>query len=98
MNADTLRLLLTGSLVAMSVLALLYLRRRPLTRIQFAAWGLVALLVPALGPFLVILSQPGKSNRTRINAEAAEKSAFLLARPRPILRKRSDLVRTRRKR
>jgi ABC-type bacteriocin/lantibiotic exporter with double-glycine peptidase domain len=98
MNADTLRLLLTGSLVAMFLLALLYLRRRPLTWIQLAAWGLIALLVPALGPFLVILSQPGKSNGTRRNAEVTEKSAFLRARPRPTPRKRSDLVRIRRKR
>jgi hypothetical protein len=59
MNAETLRLMLTGYLVAMFVLALVYLRRRPLTWVQFAAWGLFALLVPALGPFLVILAHPG---------------------------------------
>jgi len=54
-----MRLLLVLFLLAMYVLALLYLRRRPLTRLEFAAWGLFALLVPALGPFLVILAQPG---------------------------------------
>ena len=59
MNTETLRLMLTGYLVAMFVLAILYLRRRPLTGIQFAAWGLFALLIPALGPFLVILARPG---------------------------------------
>lgn len=98
MNAAALRLMLTGCLVAMSVLALLYLRRCSLTWIQFAAWGLVAILVPALGPFLVIVSQPGKFNRTRMNAEDAERSALVRARRRPIPRKRSDIVRTRRKR
>jgi hypothetical protein len=60
MNAGTLRLLLVGCLLAMYLLAMVYLRRRPLTPGQFAAWGLLALFVPALGPFLVILSRPGR--------------------------------------
>ena len=59
MNAETLRLLLTGYLVAAFVLTLTYLRRRPLTWVQFAAWGLFALLVPALGPFITIMARPG---------------------------------------
>jgi hypothetical protein len=59
MTAERMRLLLVLFLLAMFVLALLYLRRRPLTRLEFAAWGLFALLVPALGPFLVILAKPG---------------------------------------
>lgn len=59
MTAETLRALLVGFLFAMYLLALLYLRRRPLTWVQFAAWGLFALLVPALGPFLTILARPG---------------------------------------
>ncbi|HTX92860.1 MAG TPA: hypothetical protein VMC09_16740 [Anaerolineales bacterium] len=63
MNAETLRLLLAGCLVAMYVLAMLYLRRRPLTLGQFAAWGLFALFVPVLGPFLTILSRPGSPSR-----------------------------------
>jgi len=61
MTAEILRLLLAGFLVAMLLLALLYLRRGPLTPLQAAAWGLFALLVPALGPFLVILARPGRS-------------------------------------
>jgi hypothetical protein len=63
MNAETLRLLLAGSLVAMYVLAMFDLRRRPLTLGQFTAWGLFALLVPALGPFLVILNRPGETQQ-----------------------------------
>jgi hypothetical protein len=47
MNAETLRLLLAGILVAMHVLAMLYLRRQPLTFSQYTLWGLFALLVPA---------------------------------------------------
>lgn len=65
MNVETMRLLLAGSLVAMYVLAMFYLRRRPLTLGQFTAWGLFALLVPALGPFLVILNRPGGPRRSR---------------------------------
>jgi hypothetical protein len=61
MNTETLRLLLAGNLVAMYVLAMLSLRRQLLTVSQYTLWGLFALLVPALGPFLVILLQPGKS-------------------------------------
>jgi len=59
MNAAVLRLLLAVSLIAMYVLAMLYLRRRRLGLGAYLAWGLVALSIPALGPFLVILSRPG---------------------------------------
>jgi hypothetical protein len=65
MNTETLRLLLAGSLVVMVVLAMLYLRRQPLTFRQVTLWGLFALLVPALGPFLVILLRPGKSSQRK---------------------------------
>lgn len=67
MNAETLRLLLAGILVAMVVLARLTLRRQPLPFSQYTLWGLFALLVPALGPFLVILLQPGKSAQRKTN-------------------------------
>ena len=67
MNAETLRLLLAGILVAMVVLARLTLRRQPLTFSQYTLWGLFALLAPALGPFLVILLQPGKSAQRKTN-------------------------------
>lgn len=60
MTAETLRALLVAFLFAMYLLALLYLRRRPLTWKQFAAWALFALLVPVLGPFLVILARPAE--------------------------------------
>jgi hypothetical protein len=67
MNAETMRQLLAGSLVAMYILAMLYLRRRPLTLGQFTAWGLFALFIPALGPFLVILNRPGGPRRRRLS-------------------------------
>ena len=60
MNAEVLRLLLAVSLIAMYVLAMLYLRRRRLGLGAYLFWGLFALSIPALGPFLVILTKPGK--------------------------------------
>ncbi|MBE3037922.1 MAG: hypothetical protein IMZ62_03805 [Chloroflexi bacterium] len=67
MNSETLRLLLAGFLVAIYMMAILSLRRQPLTFSQYTLWGLFALLVPALGPFLVILLQPGKSAQRKTN-------------------------------
>jgi len=58
MTVETMRLLLVGCLLGLYILAMFDLRRRSLTLVQFAAWGLLALLVPALGPFLVIVSRP----------------------------------------
>jgi hypothetical protein len=67
MNAETLRLLLAIYLIAMYILAMLYLRRRDLNLGAYALWGLFALLVPALGPFLVLLSRPGGPHRSRLS-------------------------------
>ncbi|MBU4224207.1 MAG: hypothetical protein KKC71_00090 [Chloroflexi bacterium] len=60
MDAETLRLLLAGFLVAMYILAMLYLRRRRLGLGAYLFWGLFALSIPALGPFMLILARPGK--------------------------------------
>ena len=57
---DILRLLLILCVIAMAALALYYLSRRRLTRYEYAAWGLLAILVPLLGPFLVIYLRPGE--------------------------------------
>jgi hypothetical protein len=65
MTADTMRTLLVVFLVALYVLSMFCLRRRPLTLDQYLWWGTFALLVPALGPFLVILSRPGVPPRRR---------------------------------
>jgi len=59
MNAEVLRLLLAVSLIAMYILAMLYLRRRRLSPGAYLFWGLFALSIPVLGPFLVILTKPG---------------------------------------
>lgn len=57
---DILRLLLVVTAIAMAALALYYLSRRKMTRYEYAAWGLLAILVPLLGPFLVIYLRPGE--------------------------------------
>ena len=75
MTAESMRVLLAGCLIAMYILAMLCLlapvpqaqvRRRPLSLSQFIAWGIFALFVPALGPFLVILIRTAGLPRNRL--------------------------------
>ncbi len=58
-TAVTLRALLVVDMLAMAALAFVYLSQRRLSWVQFCSWGLLALMVPLLGPFLVILFRPG---------------------------------------
>jgi hypothetical protein len=60
---ELLRALLILTILAMAALALYFLSRRRLTAYEFAAWGLLAILVPLLGPFLVIYLRPGEKER-----------------------------------
>ena len=46
------------------MVAVLYLRQRKLSTLAFVLWGTLALVLPVLGPFLVIVSRPGKSRQT----------------------------------
>lgn len=55
-----LRMLLVITAAAMALLALYYLRQRKMKGWAYLAWGLLAVLVPLLGPFLVIALRPGK--------------------------------------
>ena len=59
-TAETMRALLVGCMAGMALLAAFYLRRREMSTGAYVAWGLLALLVPLLGPFLVILNHPGR--------------------------------------
>lgn len=59
-TADVLRYMLLVTILALAVLALVYLRRRRLDWQTGLAWVLLALLVPVLGPILVIALRPGK--------------------------------------
>ena len=60
---DLLRALLLLDILGMALLAIFYLRRRPLSWLAFLGWGLLAVLVPILGPFLVIAARPGTTRR-----------------------------------
>lgn len=66
LSPDTMRYLLTACLVGMALLAILYLRRRELSTLEHIACGLLILLLPLLGPFLVIWFQPGQARSERL--------------------------------
>lgn len=59
-SPDTMRIFLLACLLGMLVLAAFYLQRRRMTLLEYVSWGLLAVLIPGLGPFLVILSAPGQ--------------------------------------
>jgi hypothetical protein len=64
MNGDAfLQALLIVDGVGMFFLAVLYLARRRMSWHQYLGWGLVAVIFPLLGPFLVIASRPGERRR-----------------------------------
>jgi hypothetical protein len=58
--AVVLKAVLVITILAMAFLAVFYLRRRQLSWAAYCFWGLVAIVLPVLGPFLVIVSRPGK--------------------------------------
>ncbi len=64
-SADFMRLLLTLTVLGMAMLAAFFLRKRKLTLSQYLAWGLLAVLLPLVGPFLVIALAPGKPHPAR---------------------------------
>jgi uncharacterized membrane protein YjfL (UPF0719 family) len=72
-SADFMRLLLLLTVLGMAVLAAFYLRQRRLTLQQYLGWGLLAVLLPLLGPFLVILLAPGEALPVKRKARKARK-------------------------
>jgi uncharacterized membrane protein YjfL (UPF0719 family) len=66
LTPDTMRFLLLACILGMALLAAFYLRRRQMTTPQYILWGLLALLIPLLGPFLVILAHPGTSRKQHL--------------------------------
>lgn len=60
---EIIRLVLLADILMMLFLAVFYLRQRKLTWLEFSLWGLLALVVPVLGPFLVIAARPGRWNK-----------------------------------
>lgn len=66
MTIDLLRGLLILYWLGMLAFGLDFLRRRRMPAAQYALWGLLALALPGLGPFLVIAIQPGQARRGRL--------------------------------
>ncbi len=58
-GVDVLRIMLVVCVAGMFALAMVYLAQRKLAWHQYLGWGLVALIFPLLGPFLVIANRPG---------------------------------------
>jgi hypothetical protein len=63
MNAELIRVFLIADILGMALLAFFYLRQRKLSIHEYIHFGLLALLVPLLGPFLVIVLKPGSSRQ-----------------------------------
>jgi Na+/proline symporter len=59
-SPDVMRALLVVCALGMALLAVFFLRKRELTISKYIGWGLLIVLLPLLGPFLVILFRPGK--------------------------------------
>jgi hypothetical protein len=63
MTADVMRLLLLLSLIGVGVIAALFLRQRRLSFAAYIGWGFVILFLPLVGPFIVLLTGPGKAKQ-----------------------------------
>jgi hypothetical protein len=59
-KADVIRAMLVVDMVALALLALVYLRQRRMSMFAYLCWGFLAVLVPVLGPFFVIANRPGE--------------------------------------
>jgi len=59
-SPEIMRSLLLICLLGMATLAAFFLRQRSLSFTDYLRWGLLLILLPLLGPFLVILASPGK--------------------------------------
>lgn len=64
-SSETVRFLLVLGLGGMAILAVFSLRRRKLSTWAYLTWGALAVLLPLVGPFLVIYSRPGERKRPR---------------------------------
>ena len=61
-------------IVTMTFLGTSYLRRRKLETWEYIAWGILAIIVPVLGPFIVIASRPGTARKQFVGNKKVEKA------------------------
>ncbi|HEY3311160.1 MAG TPA: hypothetical protein VGK00_05920 [Anaerolineales bacterium] len=58
-----LRILLVVYALGAFGLATAYLRYRRCSTLEFALWGILAFILPVIGPFFVIAARPGPRKR-----------------------------------
>jgi hypothetical protein len=61
MSPATMRVILALCLLGEALLAVFFLCQRRMSFYAYLGWGLLALLIPVIGPFLVIWVCPGES-------------------------------------
>ena len=59
LSPENMRTFLIVTMITVAVIAILYLRRRKLSITGYLWWGTLILLLPILGPILVIAAAPG---------------------------------------
>ena len=74
LSPEIMRVLLIINMIGLALIASLYLRRRKLSPAGYLGWGALLLLLPVLGPLLVIAAAPGKS---RLPARQTRRAAIL---------------------
>lgn len=60
MTAGIVRVMLVADIVVMAIFALVYLRQRRMGWMGYLFWGLLAVGLPVIGPFVVIARRPGE--------------------------------------
>jgi len=63
LTPEILRYGLFGGIFGILVLSMLFLRGRKLSTREYILWGLLAVAVPVMGPYLVIISKPGNQRK-----------------------------------
>jgi len=64
-SAEVMRVCLLLCLLGMAALAAFYLRERRMPLWEYVGWGLVIVLLPLVGPFVVLLARPGQPLRRK---------------------------------
>ena len=60
LSAETMLIFLGLTVLGMCLLAVFFLCGRRMTLLEYLGWGLLAVILPLVGPFLVIVMAPGK--------------------------------------
>lgn len=69
MEPSLLRIILSTYILGAFVLTLFYIRYRRCSRRETLLWGMLALVIPILGPFFVIAARPGPKKRISLSHE-----------------------------